>query len=378
MLVPFYVGLLGSQLCLGSTHGDTKSRHFLGKNLSFDYPSSWAVYKKEGFMTLVSVEDGDRSSSVRFSLYPSQTAMSVTHVRDLTLRGFRTAVAAGKQEGLHEEDTDRTILGAVRRGTRYSEEWLGFARISEIYTFPIGQRILTVMLQFPAAHSPAARHAAETIIGSLTFQSSSEGPQGPHNDDSDFVGTSVRQPTQRYPDYRKWQTIAPGLQKSEVLQKLGSPVLAQTPAGKGFLHDWHYGTVVEKGAHFPREYAFVLTFSGDRLVSKSDPFGGSMSESGHPSDPKLITPADNQTFGHYPRILDLRWYPCAGDYPMEYDVEVGVLAVPGDWTKRNYTAIEPYLAVDFPGMTRGRWRVRGVNSRGKGMWSEYRYFEFTK
>ena len=180
------------------------------------------------------------------------------------------------------------------------------------------------------------------------------------------------------PDYKRWKEVEKGMKKKEILKILGRPTKTQKPAGTGYLHDWEYGTVVQASAVFPEKYAFVLTFSNDELIAKADPFGSVLSRDGKPSHPKLIIPKGNQVFDHYPRIVDLRWYPCSGQYPMQYVVEFDTLNKPGGWVSQSLRAESPYLAVSFGGMTKGRWRVKGKNSKGEGPWSEYRYFEFTQ
>jgi hypothetical protein len=118
----------------------------------------------------------------------------------------------------------------------------------------------------------------------------------------------------------------------------------------------------------------------DRVLYKADPFdGAALSRSGRPSKPRLITPLRGSRFSHYPRILDVRWFPCSGTYPMTYQLEVGI-ARPGS---DNFGAHEdpqllgqPYTILTLPGAQPGRVRVRGRNALGIGPWSDFVGFFF--
>ena len=57
-----------------------------------------------------------------------------------------------------------------------------------------------------------------------------------------------------------------------------------------------------------------------------DPFERAHSVDGRPTVPKLLTPPDRSQFSYYPRLVDLRWTPSAGDEPMAYDVELEIEA----------------------------------------------------
>jgi hypothetical protein len=118
---------------------------------------------------------------------------------------------------------------------------------------------------------------------------------------------------------------------------------------------------------------------------KSDPFGGVFSEDGRPSKPRIINPIPNASYSHYPPVLDFRWQPCSGIYPIVYEVEMALGWYEDalehiEWGKPHPISTRPskgpHLATTFPGAQPGRFRVRGLNTTGEGEWSEFRQFEF--
>jgi len=177
------------------------------------------------------------------------------------------------------------------------------------------------------------------------------------------------------PDYYKWKSIKPGMLKEQIRQLIGKPDLIE--GDEKSLHVWRKAVLVPVSDVIPVPYSFELHFSGNKLVSKSDPFNGRFSIQTRPTSPLLITPLDGQVFKHYPRIMDFRWYPVSGEYPMSYIVEVGIKNMySNEWLAHQRLTCIPYLNIDFAATNRGRWRVRAVNKHGMSDWSAYRYFEF--
>ncbi|MDD3679767.1 MAG: hypothetical protein PHX72_02855, partial [Candidatus Shapirobacteria bacterium] len=84
------------------------------------------------------------------------------------------------------------------------------------------------------------------------------------------------------------------------------------------------------------------------MDGKEDPFQGRFSTNGIPTTPVLIYPHTNTVFTHYPRVVDFRWYPASGEYPVEYQLEAGSVSV---------FTFEPHGAAWMPGMGTHRWRV---------------------
>jgi hypothetical protein len=183
------------------------------------------------------------------------------------------------------------------------------------------------------------------------------------------------------PDYRAWKKIAKGMTEVEVFNILGPPQVKEWRHMIGG-YKWHYGTVVPKSQVVPQAYEFQLWFLFGRVDVKEDPFNGRFSETGLPSKPELIHPADGEVFAHYPRFVDLRWYPCSGEYPLHYEIkcEGGGGDDPFGGGASAYavaakTTTEPYAAATVCGMGTVTWRVRAVNAKGKSEWSEPRSFK---
>jgi hypothetical protein len=186
------------------------------------------------------------------------------------------------------------------------------------------------------------------------------------------------------PDLRAWNQVKAGLTVSELEKLLGEPTTRHGPDGAykpGYIYRWTYGFVAKKSEVFPEDLTFFVNIEMGKVRSKEDPFGGALaSTNGLPSVPKLMSPADATVFNHYPRLVDFRWYASSGDYPMKYEIEIDTLYPSGEWSQDRATSevSVPYRSYAHSGLNRGRWRVRGVNARGKSQWSDYLYFEFTK
>jgi hypothetical protein len=179
------------------------------------------------------------------------------------------------------------------------------------------------------------------------------------------------------PDYDQWQAVRIGMTRRQVIELLGRPRCEQFHFPTETYST--YGYLQLPMLPSPRAYSFVIGFDPQgRVFTKSDPFGGVFSPDGRPSKPKIFTPPAHARFSHYPRLVDMRWFPSSGRYPMRYEVEVG-WGLDGHFTDQ---VIEsdlgfPYYVVEFVGDQPGRFRVRGNNALGVGEWSEYREFDFT-
>jgi hypothetical protein len=180
------------------------------------------------------------------------------------------------------------------------------------------------------------------------------------------------------PDYAAWRAVQLGMTRDEVLALLGLPPKSSSVTAPPYVT---YGWMRFRSDPRGVGHIFVLGFDkGDRVFYKSDPFSGKFSLDGKPSKPEFIIPQPGARFTHYPRVLDIRWKPCSGIYPMTYAMEIGI-AVPGT-TKfhiylRETKIAEPYAVVALPGSQPGRVRVRARNEAGLGAWSDYRGFDFT-
>lgn len=198
------------------------------------------------------------------------------------------------------------------------------------------------------------------------------------------------------PDYDKWRQLEIDMTRDDVRALLGEPLerYDKSPnfpdpgseAAKHWGYYWNYGHLDFANAAVPERFEFNvgLNLGSQKVYHIADPFGGRLSRDGSPTVPQFVTPHEMSKWDHYPRLLDFRWMPSSGVYPMTYEVEWSVgqrSPEPNQWTyfARPIEKTEvPYHVISFAGANRGRFRVRAVNRRGVGEWSEYRHFEFTR
>jgi hypothetical protein len=185
------------------------------------------------------------------------------------------------------------------------------------------------------------------------------------------------------PDMRGWQQLREGMTFDDVTSLVGLPITDSLSCSNpdrienGYLC---YGWIDLPGVPHSRTYSFVVGFDEDRRVwLKESPFEDDYSEEGLPTSPRIIIPVDEPKYDHYPRIIDVRWRPPAGHYPMRFELQLGHGDLEGkkfcDQTvDEDLTGL--HYCTGFPGGQPGRVRVRASNSKGTGPWSEYRYFEF--
>ncbi len=117
------------------------------------------------------------------------------------------------------------------------------------------------------------------------------------------------------PPYDRWQAVRIGMTREEVLKLLGRPRCKQT----SFPTETYltYGYLQLALLPYPRTYRFLIGFDKqDRVFTKVDPFGGVFSPDCRPSKPIIFTPPNNTRFSHYPRLVDVCWFPASGQYPM--------------------------------------------------------------
>jgi len=190
-------------------------------------------------------------------------------------------------------------------------------------------------------------------------------------------------PTTMQPDYIRWRAVAVGMTYEQVSDLLGeSQRVMENSRKTGKPYYLFYGSLRISSTPSRWFYRFVVGFDKDEKVwMKSDPFGGVLSDDGKPSKPQILIPLEGATFSHFPRILDVRWTPSSGDYPMKYEVEIAFAAISGiregGHICDTFVGVAgPYLAMGIPGMGPYRVRVRGHNLKGAGAWSDDRHFEF--
>lgn len=186
------------------------------------------------------------------------------------------------------------------------------------------------------------------------------------------------------PDSRNWKLIKAGMTYSEVVGILGEPMddpfrpKFKEVANAYFSFGWLDLPFVPR----PRTYSFLVQFNAQGKVCYiQDPFAGAFSEDGIPSKPIILIPQEGQIFSHFPRIVDVRWHPPAGDYPMKFELQIGHGSPAGEFrdeVARAYDDLESvYFCDSFVGACPGRVRVRAKNHKGTGEWSDFRTFRFT-
>jgi len=182
------------------------------------------------------------------------------------------------------------------------------------------------------------------------------------------------------PDYVKWESVKVGMTEEELKNLLGKP-LANAGDSPGLI----FGRIKFASPSMPDSFDFYVLIHEGKVLETGHPFGGDLSTNGKPTTPVLIYPQDRSKFDHFPRFVDLRWYPSSGKYPMRYAVEVesGNYKVDGNGRRAvvynnevEITSELPYAAFAFGGKNPGRWRVKAKNALGESNWSEWRLFQF--
>lgn len=188
------------------------------------------------------------------------------------------------------------------------------------------------------------------------------------------------------PDYEKWQEVKVGMRRDEVTELLGQPREDEyLPSNSPYLN---YGYIQLPFVPHPRSYCFSIGLDEqDTVFSIEDPFNGRFSKDGLPTTPELIMPNHSAVFSHYPRLVDIRWIPVSGIYPVTYCVELGWFPYPElnnappelNWIDETIESdlVGPYLVTDYCGASPGRIRVKAKNELGESDWSEYHTFRFT-
>jgi hypothetical protein len=187
------------------------------------------------------------------------------------------------------------------------------------------------------------------------------------------------------PDYRAWEAVQIGMNRGGVTDLLGQPLDDQYRGGRAKPNDpyYSYGYLQFPVSPHPRTYSFLIGFDNQgRVFTKEDPFNGRLSKNGEPTVPEIIIPFADTIFNHYPRIVDMRWYPSSGRYPMRYSVELGVGDPESDeWFSSQVieSALQlPFFMKTFQGAQPGRIRVKAHNEIGESDWSNYRCFKFVR
>jgi hypothetical protein len=187
------------------------------------------------------------------------------------------------------------------------------------------------------------------------------------------------------PDYEKWQAVHEGMTREEVIGLLDEPRTDDFLAANSPV--LCYGFIQLPFVHHPRTYCFYVWLQHGRVTGKVDPFNGNFSSDGLPTKPELIVPQEMQVFSHHPHVIDIRWFPVSGNYPITYMVQMGSFPFPQlDGAPLGFDRIDgiyasdligPYVVTDFGSAGPRRIRVRARNELGASEWSDYRMFHFT-
>lgn len=197
----------------------------------------------------------------------------------------------------------------------------------------------------------------------------------------------------RFPDPIAWVKVRPGMSEEDVLKLLGEPIKKESPRenteeNQIWLYRWCYGHLPIDVAHVPAHFEFELLLHRGKVCLTVQPFevnDPTVLLGPRPSLPRMIYPQEGQTFVHYPRIVDFRWQPSVGDYPISYEVEIQAVESADDssapmdveWRQPLSTRVDiPYLSTELPGTTRYRWRVKARNRYGESEWTGFATFTF--
>jgi hypothetical protein len=175
------------------------------------------------------------------------------------------------------------------------------------------------------------------------------------------------------PDYLKWNQIQPGITKDRVRELIGLPEDGSND------YTWRFGYLCFRELDRDTCMEFIVNFEDGIVESKEDPFDGDQVLTLAPSVPRMILPVSGAEFSHYPRILDVRWQPPAGEHPMEYEIEVRICDQAGSMRVIEVeSAVNQLRCVCEGALGSGDVRVRAKNAHGSSQWSTPRSFRFVR
>jgi hypothetical protein len=199
-----------------------------------------------------------------------------------------------------------------------------------------------------------------------------------------------------FPSIASWMKILPGMSENDVLTILGSPFDRESSKtdlepGHIFLYRWNYGELPIDAPNLQHQFRFDLYLFDGRVVEKHQPFDladMTVLDDPKPSVPVIIYPEDGRIFKHHPRVIDCRWQPSVGDYPLSYIIEIskhqqsfveenGLLRKDIIYRQINRTSVElPYYSTALPGKSGYSWRIKAVNHHGESEWTSPATFTF--
>jgi hypothetical protein len=186
-----------------------------------------------------------------------------------------------------------------------------------------------------------------------------------------------------FPAPAEWLKVELGMSEEEVLRILGRPIVTEPPAiqvseNTTVMNRWRYGRLPVNDPSVPCGYLFNVYFHHGQVKMTEQPFDAddpTVLQFPKPSMPRLIYPSRMEKFHHYPRIVDFRWQPSVGAYPIRYCVDISVehQTVDGQIEEEPIEQIKvdiPYLCTGLPGKGRYRWRVKAKNTHGESDWTK--------
>lgn len=192
------------------------------------------------------------------------------------------------------------------------------------------------------------------------------------------------------PNHFRWGLVQLGMSQRTVIKLLGdplgrdepseklkavAPLLGNTDVPATLVSRWTYGWLDFQAPSVPYIYYYKIEFDlkNDKVVGIADPFEDGITTHGRPSIPRLVSPQQTAVFAcDFPHLLDLRWQPPSGEYPMTFEVEVE-----RTWIGRSTHEVSiPHHTIAHRGMNPGSWRVRAKNHHGTSNWSEFRTFRY--
>ena len=191
---------------------------------------------------------------------------------------------------------------------------------------------------------------------------------------------AISLPSQPFqPDYAAWQRIRKGDSASQVIQLLGKPKIRLphkiTGADSTPSQIWIYGCVTPNTTSTPFMF-FRLDFKEGHVSKIVTPFGNApLSKDGKPSIPQVITPR-NGFKTPYPGIVDFRWFPSSGKYPMRYVLQIDTPTYNGKWNTRIFGDRSSPITLPYfmrSGLNEFRWRLKAVNELGESSWTSFLY-----
>lgn len=136
--------------------------------IAFRFPSAFRLSEEVQFQIPTIVLESNTSALAMIQIYPDD-AKKQEEIHTLLVKGIQ-AQFLSRQAVFHQEsgaETEATIAGSVRKGTRLQLELAGQTIQTRIFTFPLGNRVVAVILQHDMEDAPLATPLFQPILQSL-------------------------------------------------------------------------------------------------------------------------------------------------------------------------------------------------------------------